>query len=581
MTDIKIRRRSFIAIAACCVFDQSVAAEKTSTGMKLENNGNALSVDNPRSFGSMIDLDWFCQAFGYKNVSRDVLNHAIKYARGNILYIPAGIYDIEGDDILFLIDSPIALVGVGAGNTVFNILSRSRSQGVVFEIRSSGFSMSGITLNISNAANNTIVVKFSGSTQQHLFHDVRIHGVGYSGRDTELHKRAHGIYLDPLAQVFDLSIENCRFENLAYGIFTANEFKGRALRWSIRTSSFINNMADDIEFNSSDNGSATWDGILVDGCYFDGSGRIDLQNSGFAIGTDSGVNVIIVNNKFVNYMREAIHIEDYTRNIEISNNLISNCKTGIMVYQNNSSGILISSNIIEGLFPSKKSDFVKIPNAAGIGIYIANPGVETSSTMVNIFGNTITGFDFGIYAPVDRGGKVNNNVVGECIVGLYFPDKSQNRANGNSLFNCKNAFYSRRASIARNTVENCNSLLTAYKKEVYFSDGMSFVSNRIKSTRTSDGYFSIILACGPLIGAMFSLEIRYTGKYSPVVYRCRHDVQSNTYSVAHFGGQEEWSGVHISYRGEGMLDIKLKDTGKIVERDDLVLSLVVHSDFYC
>lgn len=333
------------------------------------------------------------------------------------------------------------------------------------------FSIKNLTIVADLTAPHSRIIQFVGDTSNHEFLDVAFLGSGA--------KSPHGIYIDNKAKCSKVNFANAIFSRLRFGIFTSNNFEGLAEKWVIKDCQFINNEADDLEFNSLDNPTTTWSDIRIEGSKFSSSRKERSSDYGFAIGCDSVENMRVKNCGFDNYPREAIHVEDFCRNIIISECIFNFCYVGVIVHQNRTSDVIIRGNIFNGKMSGKlvssKIDLLSI------GVHIANPGVNSSCTAIHVSDNNINGFDLGIVSPVDRGGLVCSNIIRSCRVGIYFPDVSWGQVRNNTLYQCEAGYSGFSVGGLADTLEDCNSVLIKKSKEIQFMAGFCFKKQVISS----------------------------------------------------------------------------------------------------
>lgn len=394
----------------------------------------------------------------------DVLSVAIN--KNKNLYFPEGEYEFllkgKGVDVNF----PVSMFGAGSGKTRLNIYVEEANY--LFNVRESFFNLSDIDICIINLKNkNFVILCFSGHTKNHCLSKVRFYcpesngGVG-----------AHGIFVENNSKVSNVKILCCEFRVLNYGIFSSNNFNGMALDWNVDSCLFYKNRMDDIELNSLDNPNKPWKFVSIINNVFYDWGGIENKNSGFAIGLESVEGIVVTNNKIYNYKREAIHVEDCVDSVLIANNVIKNCVCGIYIYQKQSFGVLVSGNILinNGLKINKNNNDLNNINNLKIGICFANPGVFSSSTSSSANDNIVSGYEIGIYCPVDRGGDVKGNTVSNCLIGLYAPKRAFGVGRNNKIYNCKYAIFCKGLDVQDISIVDC-AYMVAPGHEMTFIPG--------------------------------------------------------------------------------------------------------------
>lgn len=305
----------------------------------------------------------------------------------------------------------------------------------------------------------TVGIIFKGDSNGAQIHNVSL-VAQHHDQDSERKGVAHGITCDNISRTNRIQINRCHFQNLGYGIFTQNLFNGIAKNWTISECTFTDNLADDIELNSDNNPNQPWSGTSITGNLFERRNAEFSHTSGFGVGMDSAKFTTISANTFIGYAREAIHIEDFCSNIIVSNNTLRECECGICIYQDHSINVLISNNVITAKPREWGCRDIPHPNSSTIGVHVTNPGVSHSCTAILVTNNIINGYEIGVYAPLDRGGEANGNLIHHCLIGLYIPPHSNGRVAANRIMRCKFAFHCIDSAISRNTLEDVLQLCT-------------------------------------------------------------------------------------------------------------------------
>lgn len=416
------------------------------------------------------------------------LNHS------GIANLPAGQFDATIVDSLLVAQKPMAIRGAGSARSVIRVTGTGSNGGGLFQVLADGFELSGVTVLFQSGSRHSLMLAFAASSRGHRFQDVIFEGI-----PDEIGGRPHGISFAPDASVEDVQFHQCRFAYLGYGIFTPNTFKGRAQGWRIVDCDFDYNSADDLELNSSDNPARTWDGVVVTQCRFQRNHDNRTTTGGFALGTDSGSNIQFTNNQIRGYSREVVHIEDFCQSISIADNIIEDCDGGIMIYENNSSNILVTGNILRRRRVARSVKSAKLDiNQSVIGLYLANPRRRSSASEARIDGNIVSGYDIGIYSATDRGGQVTNNTINDCGTGIFVPAGTGVRNSDNLVVNSDFAAYSAGGSIGRLVVEDCSSLVASFGQLQRFSEGFVWTTTAARWMSTGAGSNIAVEVSAPL-----------------------------------------------------------------------------------
>lgn len=264
----------------------------------------------------------------------------------------------------------------------------------------------------------------------------------------------HGIDLDANGTKSNITAKGSTFKRLWFGLFQSNAVTSTCDTIVVDDCDFESNFKDDLEFNAP---NSVMKNVSVTSCRF----RNNIASStgaGFGVGIAHVIGASVIDCNFENFPYEPIHIEDYSTDIKVIGNRLSNCGTtaggGILVITG-SSDVVISGNTIDatantnayfgisilaaasGTTPGGRaaiapSDIVVSDNiircgAKYAGIYVENvPSVTVHGNQISgsgvvtagvwddanarsglicdgvntvISGNTISGFRFGMSGP--------------------------------------------------------------------------------------------------------------------------------------------------------------------------------------
>lgn len=154
----------------------------------------------------------------------------------------------------------------------------------------------GVMVNLGNGSGLTL-------------RDVNIVGDRWANPSTSF----HGITNAGSGIVDDVLLERIAVFGCDYGLLQNNAATTSMTGWTVRDSEFMFNAADDLGFNVP-SGSMT--GVLVENSRFT-SGR------GFGVSLANVQDVQLVGNTFHGYVREFVHIEDRSRNVELRQNVFT------------------------------------------------------------------------------------------------------------------------------------------------------------------------------------------------------------------------------------------------------------------
>lgn len=315
------------------------------------------------------------------NDDTNALTYAVEYSTTNDieLYIPKGIYLINGD-----------------------IAINNKIKGNEAQIH-------------FNDGNNSFYVNANSS---------------FKLKDLELNCHGHAIQINNENNV-NSTIDNCKINATGYGVLVnSNSDGGKDLKI---TNNNIYAGSDAIEINTIHSASNKYNNILIENNILETDTDRTGTTSGFTIGIARGKKILI-NNNVVNMSRnEAIHIEDGTEDLIITNNIINDCvNDGIRILMTNSLSTqtpIISNNIINS----------SNTQGTGIrGIYDTN-GLLSYTDLTN---NRIKGFHNGITigGAYGQSFNLNGSIIENCDNGLVLP--ASTNVTGNVTFrNCTTGLY--------------------------------------------------------------------------------------------------------------------------------------------
>lgn len=287
--------------------------------------------------------------------------------KGNhTLFIPDGVYSVNQNNFLRITDS-LTIEGESKSGVIIS-LNRPQNNIVV----------SGSNIEIRNVTFKTDKTEEGQLDKLRFFKLEDIDGFSLKNVDMI----ANDVYFNTWAFDFNsdnqihpiaknITIDSCRFENFRYVFLKSSTYETDQENISITNSVFYNNFSH-LNFNSPDDNSymrniiiknnlfdddhnlvQKFGGINYDGCI---ASNTCLPNRIVKPGDHSGIsiaghcsNIEIDSNTFINFEKEAIHIEDFSNDIDIRNNVITDCAwndwASIIIYHD-SYDINISDNVI-------------------------------------------------------------------------------------------------------------------------------------------------------------------------------------------------------------------------------------------
>jgi hypothetical protein len=441
-----------------------------------------LRVDGGYNVGLPYNVKWFGAAGDGSTDDTASFRATVLAASSSKMYIPESTYDLRwpSGTVLPLLTA-ITIVGDGRGKTILQFTGTTSNVNA-FDLRADDITMKDFTIELQASAAAPIGIGFGASLSDATFDNIEIDGT--PTWDTVDTNNSFGIKPSDTFTQNRVTFTNCHIHDTEYGLFTGTSFVGTNRGWIFDSCHFYNNTGDDLEFNTSDLAAENWNGVVVDGCTF-----VDHPTPGansFAIGTDSGQEIIITNNIFKDYTSDsAVHIEDYIRSVKVSDNIFENCNIGIEMFNVENSFVSITGNLLDGdagnaldLDPSTLADPSTTLNNNTIGIVSQRP---TSGTNANcsISANTINNYDVGISCPEGFDSYISDNIVSLCKLAYSFSESGTYNFSNNTASRCKyvmwgNAFT---AVVSDITMDKCTNLLFSTSANFVINKGITVTKN--------------------------------------------------------------------------------------------------------
>ena len=213
----------------------------------------------------------------------------------------------------------------------------------------------------------------------------------------------------------NLTVRNCRIQDTYFGVLTntgANDIQGVL----VEGCHFTNILGDAIEFNHPSGSAPTCRGFRVVGNNIAGANTTGgTTSTGFGVGVAGCADVTITGNTIHGVLREGIHVEDGSHNIEITGNTVRQIpasgtnRGGICVYGVGTDDVTITGNTVTDI------------NGIGIEVVYAGGSDLVANVVINsniIRGCTGHGVDVGADGTAGEGYSVNNNVIRDCDYGV-------------------------------------------------------------------------------------------------------------------------------------------------------------------
>jgi len=335
---------------------------------------------------------------------------------GGTVLFPPGTYNYHATGPL-VPTSNVSLVG-SPGASIINIRAAAYTPFLI----SGGKNVAMTDLTVSREADFPCVMviarPFSGLTLQ----SVSLHG--NQGRYPSHYCHGLQLGLEDSGMTSAISLLSCKITTMSYGLLQTNESRATVTKIFVSDCLFTGNINNSLEFNSP---SGAISSVTVEKSRF-------LNGQGFAIGVAHCDDVQLHDNSFENFTLEAIHIEDYSNNVVVADNVFTSCglhgDSHVQVISG-SHAIRIERNTFHATMNTEPIACVNVlaggtgPTAGG------RPAAPPSNVAVE--GNTFEGGReaSGIYFGEVSGGLISGNeLTNETTAGVANPLPEQFRVQG-------------------------------------------------------------------------------------------------------------------------------------------------------
>jgi hypothetical protein len=149
---------------------------------------------------------------------------------------------------------------------------------------------------------------------------------------------------------------------------------------------------------------------------------------------------------------------------------------GVIVFEKGTNSVEISGNDFRG-FGSAEAVFeeeVGLVNRSSIGVWAARPGVNRTADGIVVSGNSISNFDIGVVLPSDGSGRVSDNEIAACAIGILSAGNQHALSSGNSIRRCETAYAATsRSTFGHDALFDVRELLLRRSALSTFPDGLS------------------------------------------------------------------------------------------------------------
>lgn len=324
---------------------------------------------------------------------------AMVNSAGGTLYFPAGMYYYRATGALRPA-AGITLAGDPGSSTIaFDVLE---AQGFVefCSIDTDGVTVDGLV--VRRVADFPTVLLSLGAVRGFALSRAALVG------NQEMFPRAycHGVKIADGGAASDIHITDSTVATTMYGLLQTNASTATVTGVTVERCTFTGNSNTDLEFNSP-YGSITQ--VQITGCSFSNN-----DSPGFGVGLAHVTGAVVQGNTFDGYSLEAVHVEDYSENINVQNNDFTSC--GLRDYAHvqiigGSRGVRVVGNTFHA---GMNTDKIYVVNALPGGTAPTVSGRRSSAPFdVTIQGNT---FDCAanvvpVYFQGVQGGSITSNTI--------------------------------------------------------------------------------------------------------------------------------------------------------------------------
>jgi parallel beta-helix repeat protein len=485
--------------------------------------------------GYPVSVTWFGAKGDGVTDDTAAINAAMTAGAGGEVWFPKGNYVYGVTGTATTIPANTTLCGAGDGSAIW-LTNTGGGTYYAFKIANAGCAVRHLKIENHVTTSGAVGVAFQleGAT------DFSADNVTIYGRlNTFPAVQFDSIMLS--GQFTNVRISGCRFENCQYAIFRPNTVSSDCKQLVITDNFFADSVGDDIELNSP---LGSLQGVTITGNSF--TGTKGTAGAGISVGIAAATDVTISGNYFSSPTgNQAIHIEDSSQRIVVSDNIINNfAGSGIQILYSAVSAsppnypqwLNVSGNVVNGEGG---------PSSYGIEVaYTANP----NAAFVNISGNTVAGCSRGISAGTTGNEVIANNLISGCTTGIFA-----------SVPN---------TDIRDNTLINCATGLNGFLAGSFGSHRFSGVTTWVTSTNGRAGlqgfrysYGITLAAAGATGGLLHPLGLMLGGQLSFTVLASPTAYVSARYSETYDGTTYASTAVTSRTSGTLTLTASLVNTG--------------------
>lgn len=273
---------------------------------------------------------------------------------GDTLVLPAGAYRIELTESPLTVPSGITLLGQGGQTRLLLATTGTEKKFRNLFKLSSDVTLAGLTIERVEAFPAVLLPMF-GTLENITFRDVEIVGNADQFPGTYCHAMQVGF-----GTLKDLKLNRIAIRGCSFGLFQTNDATGTVEDVLVEHSTFEQNRASDLEFNSP---KGKMRNIIVRDCTFRDN-RCQTPGAGFAVGFANVADSKVERCDIRNYGSEALHVEDRSNNISLTGNTIvhgsSRQTNGVVMVLSDSTNVTIADNVVDARANDNKTNLILV-----------------------------------------------------------------------------------------------------------------------------------------------------------------------------------------------------------------------------
>ncbi|MFN3151916.1 right-handed parallel beta-helix repeat-containing protein [Bremerella sp.] len=277
-----------------------------------------------------------------KTDNRPHLKRALDQMKaGDTLIVPPGDYRLELTEQTLVVPANVTIQGHGGKSRFLLASSEDEKKFRSWLKINSNVTLSGLTVQRVEAFPAVLLPMF-GELENITLRDLTIDGNTQALSAPYCHAIQVGF-----GHLKGLNLDRICVQRCSFGLFQSNDATGTVENVVVRQSLFQENKASDLEFNAP---RGTMRNITVEDCLFRDN-LCSTPGAGFAVGFANVSQAKVQRCDIRNYGSEALHVEDRSNQIALSDNTITRGSirqtNGVIMVLSNSRDVVIERNTID------------------------------------------------------------------------------------------------------------------------------------------------------------------------------------------------------------------------------------------